>query len=73
MKNILDLFKSMNLLTKFPRKVSINRFIYIMKQDKKNINGKLNLILPKKIGKAGIFTSLNDSLVREAIHFFQID
>jgi len=47
-------YLSLNLpmkIKKFFKKKEINKIIYFMKKDKKNLNEKINLILIKKIGK----------------------
>ena len=47
-------YLSLNLTTNvknFFKKKEINKIIYFMKKDKKNLNEKINLILIKKIGK----------------------
>ena len=44
----LKLFKN---IKKFFRKNEINKIIYYMKKDKKNVDEKINLILLKRIGK----------------------
>jgi len=49
-KHYNDLNLPMNVEKKFNRK-EINKIIYFMKKDKKNLNNKINLILLKKIGK----------------------
>ena len=38
-------------ISKIFKKKELNKIIYFMKKDKKNINKKINLILLKKIGK----------------------
>ena len=38
-------------INKIFKKKEINKIVYFMKKDKKNINEKINLILLKKIGK----------------------
>ena len=48
-------YHSLNLpinIRKIFRKNEINKIVYFVKKDKKNINNKINLILIKKIGKA---------------------
>ena len=40
----------MSIKTKFIKK-NINKIIYFMKKDKKNLNKKINLILIQEIGK----------------------
>ena len=49
-KHYNDLNLPMSVEKKFNRK-EINKIIYFMKKDKKNLNNKINLILLKKIGK----------------------
>jgi 3-dehydroquinate synthase len=49
-KHYLDLKLPMNIKEKFEKK-DINKIIYFMKKDKKNLNNKINLILLKKIGE----------------------
>ena len=49
-KHYLSLNLPMNLKKKFKKK-EINNIIYFMKNDKKNLSEKINLILIKKIGK----------------------
>ena len=39
-------------ISKFFKKNKINKIVSFMQKDKKNLNGKINLILIKKIGKA---------------------
>ena len=49
-KHYLDLKLPM-FITKIFRKNEIEKIIYFMKKDKKNINQKINLILLNRIGK----------------------
>ena len=49
-KHYLDLSLPMDLKKQFKKK-DINKIIYFMNKDKKNLNEKINLILIKKIGK----------------------
>ena len=58
-KHYFDLNLPMNF-KKFFNKKEINKIIYFMKKDKKNLNEKINLILIKKIGEA---TKPNDFVV----------
>ena len=47
-------YSNLNLPMKFNnffKKKEINKIIFFMKKDKKNLNDKINLILIKKIGK----------------------
>ena len=57
-------YNNLNLPTKlesFFKKTEINKIIYFMKKDKKNLNEKINLILIKKIGKIKKWDSTNIS------------
>ena len=49
-KHYLSLNLPMNVKNRF-KKIEINKIIYFMKKDKKNLSEKINLILIKKIGK----------------------
>ena len=54
LKLIKKHYSNLNLPMKignFFKKQEINKIIYFMKKDKKNFNGKINLILLKRIGK----------------------
>ena len=51
-----------NNIKKIFNKNEINKIIYFVKKDKKNINNKINLILIKKIGKATRPNSFNISV-----------
>ena len=50
-KHYLSLKLPMNI-SKIFKKKELNKIIYFMKKDKKNIDEKINLILLNKIGKA---------------------
>ena len=52
-KHYISLKLPMNI-NKIFKKKELNKIIYFMKKDKKNINKKINLILLKKIGKTAI-------------------
>ena len=49
-KHYINLKLPMNINTIFKKK-EINKIIFFMKKDKKNVDEKINLILLKKIGK----------------------
>ena len=52
-KHYHDLKLPMNI-NKIFKKNQINKIIYFMKKDKKNLNEKINLILLNKIGKVNM-------------------
>ena len=58
---------------KFFNKKEINKIIYFMKKDKKNLNEKINLILIKKIGKVmkpGSFTAKDGEINKFLTSFY---
>ena len=60
-KHYADLNLPINM-SKFFKKREVNKIIYFMKKDKKNLNEKINLILLKKIGKTIKPNSFNISI-----------
>ena len=71
-KHYFDLKLPMNIKEKFNKK-EINKIIYFMKKDKKNLNKKINLILLKKIGKTtkpNAFSVNHDELKKFLIKFY---
>ncbi len=72
-KHYLNLKLPMNINKIFKRS-EINKIIYFIKKDKKNVDEKINLILLNKIGKAtkpGKFF-LNDNKVRKFLNSYYI-
>ena len=69
-------YKNLNLIgniKNFFKKSDINKIVYFMKKDKKNLNDKINLILIKKIGKTmrpNSFTLKNTELKKFLISCF---
>ena len=47
-----------------------NQLLEIMKQDKKNVSGKINFSLPNKIGSCEIDHYLDESLIKESLAFY---
>ena len=71
-KHYFDLKLPMNIKEKFNKK-EINKIIYFMKKDKKNLNKKINLILLKKIGKTtkpNAFSVNHNELKKFLIKFY---
>ena len=66
-QNILNL--NFNLkLNKFFKLTDINKLISFMKNDKKNNNSKINLILLNKIGNASIKNSYDQKKIRNFLY-----
>lgn len=55
------------LPTKLPENLSIDHLIELMKGDKKSKSGKINLIVPEKIGKVITIADVDKDLLREAM------
>lgn len=55
------------LPTELPDHVSKETVIQLMKGDKKAVAGKINLIVPEKIGKVCRIANVEESIIREAI------
>lgn len=55
------------LPTQLPKNLSIDHLIDLMKGDKKSNSGKINLIVPEKIGKVITIADINTGLLREAM------
>ena len=71
-KHYLDLKLPMDIKKKFNKK-EIDKIIYFMGKDKKNLNKKINLILLKKIGKTtkpNAFSVNRDDLKKKLIQYY---
>ncbi|CRK85555.1 3-dehydroquinate synthase [Candidatus Providencia siddallii] len=66
-KRIINLLKRANLKVKGPSKMKANDYISRMIYDKKTIDGKINLILPTKIGLSKIYKNVNQQTIIKAI------
>ncbi|MGP1945998.1 MAG: 3-dehydroquinate synthase [Arsenophonus sp. ER-QC15-MAG3] len=66
-QRILNLLKQANLPTKGPIKMSAKSYLPHMMRDKKVVNNKLNLILPRSIGKVELYNDINHNIVLKAI------
>jgi 3-dehydroquinate synthase len=52
-----------------PQSIAISEMIHLMRKDKKSFNGKINLIIPRKIGKVDMISDIDESIVSEALKF----
>ncbi|WMY96259.1 MAG: 3-dehydroquinate synthase [Arsenophonus sp.] len=66
-KRIINLLKKANLPTKGPKKLNPQTCLQYMMKDKKTFNNKINLILPKYIGKAKSYSYIKNKIILEAI------
>ena len=71
LNKIINHFNQLNLPTQIPKslknKLTVSKFIDVMSKDKKNKNGKINLILLKKIGSAYQTSKFNHKLLKSVI------
>lgn len=61
------LCQKVGLPTEIPSELSIDHLIELMEGDKKSESGKINLILPKKIGKVLRSAAINKTLIKEGL------
>ena len=52
------------------KKEKVNKIVYFMKKDKKNVSDKINLILLKKIGKASKPLSVNVNEIKRFLYSY---
>lgn len=64
---ILNLLRQANLPTKGPAKMAAEAYLPHMMRDKKVVNNQLNLVLPKSIGNAELYTNISHEIVLKAI------
>ncbi|MCG9695355.1 3-dehydroquinate synthase [Shewanella sp. Isolate11] len=64
---ITQLIKAFDLPITAPETMGFEQFIKHMRRDKKVLQGKLRLVLPESIGKAGIYSEVPESLLEEVI------
>ncbi|HGJ5876166.1 MAG TPA: 3-dehydroquinate synthase [Arsenophonus sp.] len=66
-QRIINLLSQVNLPTQGPAKMAAEAYLPHMMRDKKVFNNQLNLVLPKSIGKAEIYTNISHEIVLKAI------
>ncbi|MGP1947058.1 MAG: 3-dehydroquinate synthase [Arsenophonus sp. NC-PG7-MAG3] len=66
-QRILNLFRQANIPTKGPEKMPAEAYLPHMMRDKKVFNNQLNLVLPKSIGNAELYTNVSHEIVLKAI------
>lgn len=66
-ERIISLFLAFNLPINGPLEMDFTDYIQHMRRDKKVLGGKIRLILPTGIGKAEIFSDLDETLLQQVI------
>lgn len=66
-----QLCKAAGLPTNLPTSISIDQLIDKMREDKKAVQGTINLILPERIGKVSRFNNIDPKVLREAFSNLQ--
>lgn len=66
-QRILNLLRQANLPTKGPAKMAAEAYLPHMMRDKKVVNNQLNLVLPKSIGNAELYSNISHEIVLKAI------
>ena len=64
---ILSLLKQAKLPVVPPKEMDVSRFIELMSVDKKNVDGKIRLILLESIGKATLPINIDQSLLEQTL------
>ncbi len=70
MDRIIALLKSAHLPVRPPKGMSVNRFLDLMAVDKKNIDGKIRLILLESIGIATLPVSVDQLLLEQTLNYY---
>ncbi len=50
-----------------PERRDIDELIGVMRHDKKNLEGKIRLVLPKRLGEAALFDDVRETEVRQVL------
>lgn len=65
-----SLIASANLPTKFSHSTNIDQIINLLKRDKISVNGGINLVVLKRIGKYEILNDVDEAIVRSTLSQF---
>ncbi len=65
-----SLIASANLPLKFPHSTSIDQIINLLKRDKISVDGGINLVVLKRIGKYEILNDIDEAIVRSTLSQF---
>lgn len=66
-KRVITLLKSAKLPVQPPKDMDVSQFIELMAVDKKNVDGKIRLILLESIGKATLPVNVEQSLLEQTL------
>lgn len=65
-----SLIASAKLPLKFPHPASINQIVNLLKRDKISVNGRINLVVLRRIGKYEIVNDIDETIVRSTLSKF---
>jgi 3-dehydroquinate synthase len=65
-----SLIASIKLPLKFPHPASIDQIIDLLKKDKISSDGRINLVLLKKIGKYEVINNVDETIIRSKLNRF---
>jgi len=65
-----SLINSAKLPLKFPHPADIDQIIDLLKRDKISANGRINLVILKKVGKYEIINGVDESIIRSTLSKF---
>ncbi|BDM65916.1 3-dehydroquinate synthase [Shewanella sp. NFH-SH190041] len=67
-RRIQALLAAFDLPTKAPETMDFHSFIKHMRRDKKVLAGQIRLVLPQRIGQAGVYSQIDDAVLEQVIH-----
>lgn len=70
MARIIALFTAANLPVTPPAQLASERFVELMTVDKKNVDGKIRLILLQRIGAATLPDYVDQALLEETLNHY---
>jgi 3-dehydroquinate synthase len=62
-----QLLKALDLPTRLPANSAVDQIVQAMKSDKKNSNGKINMILPRAIGAVEIVKGIDEAVLKHSL------
>lgn len=65
-----SLIASAKLPLKFPHPASIDQIVNLLKRDKISVNGRINLVILKRIGKYEIANDIDETIIRSTLSKF---
>lgn len=65
-----SLIASAKLPLKFPHSASVDQIVDLLKRDKISVNGRITLVVLKRIGKYEIFNDIDETIVRSTLKKF---